>query len=130
MYFTRDGLEQATRARVAAHRAARVALARPASVLDLGCGIGGDLVAFARAGLLVAGVDRDEVRAEVARANLAALGLGGAVRWPRRSPWTAPPFGLVFADPARRTARGRVFDADGWSPPWSFVLSSWSGARA
>ena len=32
-------------------------------------------------------------------------------------------FGLVFADPARRNARGRVFDVDGWSPPWPFVLS-------
>ena len=30
-------------------------------------------------------------------------------------------FGVVFADPARRTAAGRVFDVDGWSPPWPFV---------
>jgi hypothetical protein len=30
---------------------------------------------------------------------------------------------VVFADPARRNARGRVFDVDGWSPPWPFVLS-------
>jgi hypothetical protein len=29
----------------------------------------------------------------------------------------------VFADPARRTAAGRVFDAEGWSPPWPFVVS-------
>jgi SAM-dependent methyltransferase len=123
MYFTRDGLEQATRARVARHRAARVSLARPDSVLDLGCGIGGDLVAFARAGLVVAGVDSDELRVEVARANLAALGLGGAVRVASATAVDLAPFGLVFADPARRTARGRVFDVDGWSPPWSFVLT-------
>jgi SAM-dependent methyltransferase len=123
MYFTRDGLEQATRARVAQHRAARVALARPDSVLDLGCGIGGDLVAFARAGLVVAGVDSDELRVEVARANLAALGLGGAVQVASAAAVDVAPFGLVFADPARRTARGRVFDVDGWSPPWSFVLT-------
>ena len=123
MYFTRDGLEQATRARVARHRAARVSLARPDSVLDLGCGIGGDLVAFARAGLVVAGVDSDELRVEVARANLAALGLGGAVRVASATAVDLAPFGLVFADPARRTPRGRVFDVDGWSPPWSFVLT-------
>ncbi len=122
MYFTPDGLEQATRVRVAAHRAARVALAGPGSVLDLGCGIGGDLLSLARAGLTVAGIDRDELRVEVARANLAALGLGGAVQEATAEAVDASGFGVVFADPARRNARGRVFDVDGWTPPWPFVL--------
>jgi SAM-dependent methyltransferase len=122
MYFTPEGLEQATRRRVAAHRAARAALSAPASVLDLGCGIGGDLVALAGAGLTVAGVDRDELRVEVARANLDALGLGGAVRVAAVEDVDVAAFGMVFADPARRNARGRVFDVDGWSPPWPFVL--------
>jgi SAM-dependent methyltransferase len=122
MYFTPDGLEQATRSRVAAHRAARVALSRPASVLDLGCGIGGDLVALARRALTVAAVDHDELRVEVARANLAALGLGGAVQVASADDLDVSGFGVVFADPARRNARGRVFDVDGWSPPWPFVL--------
>lgn len=123
MYFTPDGLEQATRARVAAHRAARVALSLPASVLDLGCGIGGDLVALARAGLTVAAVDHDELRVEVARANLAALDLGGAVQVASADAVDVSGFGVVFADPARRNARGRVFDVEGWSPPWPFVVS-------
>jgi SAM-dependent methyltransferase len=122
MYFTPEGLEQATRARVSAHRAARVALAEPPSVLDVGCGIGGDTVALARAGLTVAAVDREELRAEVARANLAALGLGGAVQVAEATDLDVSGFGVVFADPARRTARGRVFDVDGWSPPWPFVV--------
>ncbi len=121
MYFTPEGLEQATRRRVAQHRAARVALAAPASVLDLGCGIGGDLVAFARAGLTVAGVDRDPLRVAVARANLDALGLGGAVQVADGAELDLSGFGVVFADPARRTDAGRVFDVEGWSPPWSFV---------
>jgi SAM-dependent methyltransferase len=121
MYFTPDGLEQATRLRVAEHRAARVAMAEPGAVLDLGCGIGGDLVAFARAGLTAAGVDRDPLRVEVARANLAALDLGGAVQVAHAEGLDTAGFGVVFADPARRGAAGRVFDVEGWSPPWSFV---------
>jgi SAM-dependent methyltransferase len=122
MYFTPDGLEQATRPRVAAHRAARIALSMPASVLDLGCGIGGDLLALARAGLTVAAVDRDELRVEVARANLEALALGGAVQVASADALDVSGFGVVFADPARRNERGRVFDVEGWSPPWPFVL--------
>ena len=121
MYFTPDGLEQSTRLRVAEHRAARVAAAAPSSVLDLGCGIGGDLVAFARAGLTAAGVDRDPLRVAVAAANLDALGLGGAVQVTEATELDLSGFGLVFADPARRTDRGRVFDVDAYSPPWSFV---------
>lgn len=121
MYFTPEGLEQATRLRVAEHRAARVAAAAPASVLDVGCGIGGDLVAFARAGLTAAGIDRDPLRVAVAGANLTALGLGGAVQVADAEALDLTAFGVVFADPARRTDRGRVFDVDAYAPPWSFV---------
>jgi SAM-dependent methyltransferase len=120
MYFTRDGLEQATRARVAAHRAARLAAAGT-SVVDLTCGIGGDLVAFARAGLTTAGVDLDPLRVEIARANLAALGLGGALSVADGTGLDVSPFATAYADPARRTERGRTFRVDDWTPPWSFV---------
>ncbi len=121
MYFTPEGLEQATRASVSAHRAARAAAARLDSVVDLGCGIGGDLVAFARAGLTAAGVDHDPVRVAVAHANLEALGLGGAVEVGDVTTMDTSPFALAFADPARRRPRGRSFDAADWSPPWPFV---------
>jgi SAM-dependent methyltransferase len=122
MYFTREGLEQATRATVAAHRGARVAAAGT-SVVDLTCGIGGDLVAFARAGLTTAGVDLDPLRVEIARANLAALGLGGAVSVADGTGLDVSPFATAYADPARRSARGRTFRVDDWAPPWSFVES-------
>jgi SAM-dependent methyltransferase len=127
MYFTREGLEQATRARVAAHRAARLAAAGP-SVVDLTCGIGGDLVAFARAGLTTAGVDLDPLRVEIARANLAALGLGGALRTADGTTLDVSPFASAYADPARRSGRGRTFRVDDWAPPWSFVETLLRGA--
>jgi SAM-dependent methyltransferase len=123
MYFTPEGLEQATRLPVAEHRAARLGAARTESVVDLGCGIGGDLVAFAGAGITTAGVDLDPLRVEVARANLAALGLGGAVMVADATSLDLSPFSVAFADPARRTARGRTFSVDDWTPPWSFVES-------
>jgi SAM-dependent methyltransferase len=126
MYFTREALEQATRARVAAHRAARVAVAGP-SVIDLTCGIGGDLVAFARAGLTTAGVDLDPLRVEMARANLDALGLGGAVSVEDATALDVSPFATSYADPARRTGRGRSFHVDDWTPPWTFVEALLSG---
>lgn len=121
MWFTPDGLEQATRPAVAEHRAARLATASTASVIDLGCGIGGDLLAFAGAGITSAGVDRDPVSVEVARANLDALGLPGAVSVADATTVDTTPFAAAFADPARRSARGRTFDAEDWTPPWPFV---------
>lgn len=122
MYFTPEALEQATRTRVATHRASRLALARPGTVVDLGCGLGADLVAFARAGLTAAGVDVDPVRVAVARANLEALGLPGAVQVADATGVDVSAFGAAYVDPARRSARGRVLDAQGWTPPWPFVV--------
>src|SRR5699024_10108975 len=31
-------------------------------------------------------------------------------------------FDAAFADPARRSGRGRVFDPEAWTPPWPWVL--------
>jgi SAM-dependent methyltransferase len=128
MFLTPEALEQATPARVAAHRAARLAHGpgaetdgTPLRVTDLGCGIGADLVALARAGLEVTGVERDPVRAALARANLAALGLPGRVVVAEAEGYDVRDADVVFADPARRDARGRVFDPAAYSPPWSFV---------
>ncbi len=123
LFFTRDGLEQATRARVAEHRAARLAAFGATSLVDLGCGVGGDLVAAARAGLTCVGVDLDPVRVAVARANLAALGLPGAVSVADATTLDLTPFDVAFADPARRSGAGRSFRVEDWTPPWSFVES-------
>lgn len=121
LYFTAEALEQATRTRVAGHRASRLAAYGPASVLDLGCSIGGDLIALQRAGLLAAGVDVDPLRVEIAAANLRTLGLDPAVTVAEATSVDRSPFAVVFADPARRSGRGREFRSTGWSPPWPFV---------
>ena len=123
MYFTPEGLEQATRLSVATHRAARLTAFGASTVIDLGCGIGGDLVAFARAGITAAGVDLDPVRVAVATANLEALGLAGAVGVANALEVDVSGFDVAFADPARRTGRGRTFSPDAWTPPWSLVES-------
>ncbi|MBW9204740.1 SAM-dependent methyltransferase [Mumia sp. zg.B53] len=122
MYFTPDALEQATRLRVAAHRAERLSATGARTLVDLGCGIGADLAAFARAGLSVHGVERDPLRAAMARANLAALRLDGTVGVADLTAVDLTPYDAAFVDPARRDGRGRTFDLDAFSPPWSFVV--------
>jgi hypothetical protein len=121
MYFTPDGLEQATRERVARHRVGRLTAFGTGSLIDLGCGIGGDLVEAAGAGIVCAGVDLDPLRVAVAEANLAALDLPGAVSVADATALDTSPFDVAFADPARRTGAGRTFRVDDWVPPWSFV---------
>jgi SAM-dependent methyltransferase len=130
MFFTRAGLEQATRGEVATRRAARLAtaLAGPASTLpvvaDLGCGVGADTIAFARAGLRVLAVDADPLATAVTAANVAALGLADRVTASTMDARDVALDGVdaVFCDPARRTTTGRrVFDPSAYSPSWNFV---------
>ncbi|WBQ06460.1 class I SAM-dependent methyltransferase [Kribbella sp. CA-293567] len=128
MYFTPDGLEQATRTTVGVHRAARIAHTLPgATVVDLGCGIGGDLISAARAGLRVTGVERDPATAAAAQANLAALGLAGEVLVGDAEAQDVSQYDVVFADPARRADGRRVFDHNAYSPPWSFITDLLTG---
>ena len=121
MYFTPDSLEQATRGTVARARARRLAAADVAAVVDLGCGIGGDLLALARAGLRVRGVERDPVRAAIVRANLGALGLDGEIVEADLADVQPLPEEVPFLDPARRDGHGRVFNPASMTPPWDVV---------
>ncbi|SNS27538.1 hypothetical protein SAMN05443665_1002131 [Actinomadura meyerae] len=123
MYFTQAGLEQSTRASVAAHRARRFAdRLNGARVLDMGCGIGADLIARGRAGLTGEGVELDPLTAEVAQANVTEFGLDASVRTGDATEAALDGFDAVFADPGRRTARGRVFDPRSYEPPLDIVL--------
>ena len=78
MFFTPDGLEQATRWVVARWRAARFVEAGVSDVWDLGCGNGADAMALAEAGPGAHAVESDPATAALARANLPLAG-GGAV---------------------------------------------------
>lgn len=121
LYLTSDALEQATRSSVATYRADRAARTGVRSVVDLGCGVGADLIAFARAGCEVRGVERDPVRAAIAQANLTALRLPGSVTTGDAERAPLLPGEYAFCDPARRTGRGRTFDVADFEPSWEFV---------
>ncbi|MYU02914.1 methyltransferase domain-containing protein [Streptomyces sp. SID8366] len=126
MFFTPNGVEQSTRASVAAYRARRLTDLGVTSVADLCCGIGGDAIALARAGIRVLAVDRDPLTAAVARANAQALGLTDLmeVREADVTEVDTAGYDAVFVDPARRGGRGRVFDPEAYSPPLSWAVEA------
>jgi THUMP domain-like len=130
LLLTRTGLEQASRAVVAAHHAARFSAAAVRRVVDLGCGIGTDALALLDAGLEVVAVEADPETASIAQANLgdrAEVLVGDAVEL---APSLLGPGVAAYADPARRTDRGRSWRVEDLSPPWSFVTSLLAGDRA
>lgn len=143
LLLTADGLEQATRPRLAALHARRFVDAGVREVWDLGCGLGLDAAAFADAGLRVLAVDADEATAALAAENLRGRG-GVRVRWATAQDTLA---GLsapdveaevdagrlgVWFDPARRLpgrtdSRGRTtrtFRLDQLAPPWELVADT------
>ncbi|MFK4182641.1 methyltransferase domain-containing protein [Streptomyces sparsogenes] len=126
MYFTPHGVEQATRASVAAYRADRFAQLGVRRVADLCCGIGGDAVALARAGISVLAVDRDPLTCAVVRANAEALGLSELIEVRRAdvAEIDTSRYDAIFVDPARRGGRGRVFDPEAYSPPLSWAVEA------
>jgi hypothetical protein len=129
MFFTRAGLEQATRPEVADHHASRFIQAGVHRVIDLGCGIGSDSLAFARAGLEVVSVDVDPVTAAVAQANLAALAEVICADADKVAEQLITPGVGVFCDPARRNDRGRLWRVEEFEPRWSTVLWLLDGTR-
>jgi hypothetical protein len=70
MFYTPLGLAQATDEWVAAYKASRFPSGLP--LLDLCCGIGGDLMALARRAT-VTGIDRDPIAALLAETNLRTI---------------------------------------------------------
>jgi SAM-dependent methyltransferase len=129
MFFTADGLEQATRPAVAAHHARRLVAAGATRVVDLGCGIGADAIAFAEAGLEVLAVEVDEATAAIARANLgrrAEVITGDAESLAAELITSGD---AVYLDPARRTGAGRLWRTEDFRPRWDFVTGLLDGGR-
>lgn len=120
MFFTRNGLEQATDEWVARYKAHRIRESRCGSarhqpVADLCCGIGGDLFALAEQGSAI-GFDRDPVAAHFAAANTGAevqiadvrdLHLDGFAAW--------------HIDPDRRSHGRRTTSLNFCQPPLSVI---------
>jgi hypothetical protein len=124
MLFTPDGLEQATRLRVASLHAGRFAAAGIDVVADLGCGIGSDALAMAALDLGVLAVERDEATAAIASFNLAPF---AAARVELGDATTTDLAGVggVWLDPARRAKGRRLDNPADWSPSldWAFALA-------
>ncbi|WHS28478.1 class I SAM-dependent methyltransferase [Auritidibacter ignavus] len=130
MFFTTDGLQQATRLGVAAHHARRFQAHGIQHVIDLGCGIGGDAMAFAAIDLQVTAVEVDDITAAVATLNLTPFPHAEVIAaevetWVADHAEQLSGAGL-WLDPARRevsTAESahRIFDPESFSPPLSFV---------
>lgn len=133
MFFTRDGLEQASPEPVARHRAARLASAAPDVVADLCCGIGGDLLALAGSAQRVLAVDRDELHLRMALRNADAYGVADRVHTVRSDVRQVDLAGVdaAFVDPARRSAGRRLRTGDSEPPlDWCLALAPVAGAVA
>jgi SAM-dependent methyltransferase len=123
LFFTGEALEQATAWPIAQQRAAWLGERAPAGpILDLGCGIGGDLLALAQQRPVI-GIEQDRVRLQLAQANVDALGLTDQVHL-IEADWTVlrrrhalPTAAAAFADPARRAAGRRIFSLHEIQPP-------------
>lgn len=116
MYFTREALEQATSESVARHRARR--LAGYACVGDGGCGIGGDALALGQQVPSVIAVERDPLRAAMARENVRIHGLDQcvSVREGDFLDGVLRDCDAVFVDPARREQQRRFVSLEHYQP--------------
>ena len=125
MYFVREALEQASGAATAAYHARRIAAAGAVEVADLGGGIGGDALAFARAGLFVVLIEHDPIRVRFALENVQVSGFSERVQVVASNGTSLKinPDSALWLDPARRRDSRRISDPEKYSPPLSWLHS-------
>ena len=124
MLFTRPGLEQATSEAIATYRAER--LTGSVRIVELCCGIGGDLIALAGLGVPLVAVDLDPVHlflaehnARMVHPNVDITPLLQDVRETRIESTDT-----VFIDPARRLESGKRIGYQSEPPvDWSIALA-------
>ena len=121
MLFSPEGLEVASRLEVSSHHAGRFLQAGVTSVTDAGCGLGGDSLAFAGAGLTVRALERDDVTAALAAYNLQPFDTVTVERGDAESADLSHTEGLWF-DPARREGKTRFQNPEDWSPSLEWVF--------
>lgn len=124
MLFTREGYEQASGELVGTYRSARLKHAR--LVVDLCCGIGGDLVALGSISpeRHVLAVDRNATHARLAVHNASVYGASARAVVADVRDLRLAGADAVFIDPARRED-GRRFRTGVSEPPleWCFALA-------
>lgn len=126
MFFTRDGLEQASDPLIRRYRASKLGQTK---LLDMCCGIGSDALAFAAVGAGVVGVDHDPVRVEIARYNAAALQLPAQFVAADALTYAPENVEMIFFDPARRDEMGeRIYHVERYQPPLSSI-KRWSAPQ-
>ncbi|TWT42846.1 class I SAM-dependent methyltransferase [Botrimarina hoheduenensis] len=127
LLLTRRGLEQATDQWIAAYKAARFAKFGP--VLDIGCGVGGDLMALARrAGVPPLAIERDQTLAVFAAHNVLVSGGVAELRTRSADRADVAACDAWHADPDRRLAGRRTVQLS-QSQPALEELETWIKAR-
>lgn len=134
-WLTEAGLQQASRPIVAMRRARLLAEQDLTHWVDLGCGLGIDSIAAARAGLSVTAVEHDPDTAAAAAHNIAqfAPDVSATVEVADAMTVPVPTSAVAFVDPARRAgtrpdgSARRTTAPDDWQPPWSWVSAFTSG---
>jgi len=129
MLLTRAGLEQATSERIATWRSQRYVNSQ--TIVDLCCGIGGDLLALAQLAdlrdLIAVDLDPDHLAMAVFNAHVHApnVTITPVLDDVRHVDLVAHGVDAVFIDPARRNERGR-FSIGVGDPPlaWAFALTA------
>jgi len=130
MFFTEEGLEQASRLKVAAIHAGRFRNHGLTRIADLGCGIGAETLAIASLDMEVTAFEIDEVTAALATYNLASFE-NVKVEQADVTTINLDNFDGLFIDPARRDLKDsktninkRKYDINDFSPSFDFVLEA------